>query len=313
MIPSSDEPTPAPQRPAFQWPPKPLDQAERAAAAALARAAELPLKLSESAAAPSRLAEWWREFEHAWLDPVAPPLDERARAAGWHADTPGDFCDRCGTGVGPFEADEFGCALCRGKRFPWSRCVRLGSYAPPLSEWIAEVKFTRWRTLGLRLGRLLGAQVRRVGAGGFDPARLAIVPVPMSLRRRLARGIDHSRVIAVGVARELGAPVLDALTRKHGPSQRAVAPSERSRNVARVMRPRRTLDLRGRHVLLIDDVMTTGATMRAAARALARAPRPPAAIWACTLAVTPDPHRRPATAEADGSAAGAGDSSRIEP
>ncbi len=286
---------PEPPRPAFLWPPKPLEQAEPDAAAAIARAPDSPLHLAESAASPSRLAEYWREFEHAWLDPIAPPLDERAAAAGWHADVPGDFCDRCGATVGLFEADEFGCALCRGRRFPWSRCVRLGSYEPPLSEWITEVKFTRWRALGLRLGRLLGAQVRRVGAGGFDTAHVVIVPVPMSLLRRLARGIDHSRVIAVGAARELGAPVIDALARKHGPSQRAVAPSDRSRNVARVMRPRRTRDLRGKHVLLVDDVMTTGATMRAAARALARAPHPPSAVWACTLAVTPDSNRRTTT------------------
>ena len=64
--------------------------------------------------------------------------------------------------------------------------MRLGAYAPPLAGWIGEVKFTRFGSLGVALGRLLGTQMQRAGPG---PGPIAIVPVPASVRRRIVRGI----------------------------------------------------------------------------------------------------------------------------
>lgn len=166
--------------------------------------------------------------------------------------------------------------------------MRLGRYEAPLSDWICEVKFTRWRVLGFELGRTLGRQLRAAGFAASNKA--VIVPIPTSFRRRVSRGIDHAAVIARGVSWELNVPLSRALKRKHRPSQRSVAISDRVRNVSGSMFLARSANLAGKAVLLIDDVMTTGATMRTAARALASSSqtRPPNAIWAAVLAVTPD-------------------------
>ncbi|MCB9838988.1 MAG: ComF family protein [Phycisphaeraceae bacterium] len=233
-------------------------------------------------------AGWWRSIERAWLCPIAEPVADRLIGAGWTREAPGACCDRCATTVGVGEADEFGCASCRDRRVPWDRAFRLGVYEGELREIILEVKFTRFRSAGVALGRLLGGVIRDSGAPVGD---LVVVPVPMSARRRLARGIDHASAIAHGASRELQAPMQTALRRAHRPSQRSVSLGARARNVAGTMRLRRGAEtgLRGRVVLLVDDVRTSGATLGTAARAIRGdgAGQGPLAVWVATVGVTP--------------------------
>lgn len=241
-------------------------------------------------------SNWWHAFERQWLEPTAMPLRVRAAEAGWAPDAAEAYCDRCGGSIGAFEATEFGCAACAGRRMRWQRIVRLGAYRDELAEWIQEAKFTRWRAQGIALGRWLGERVREAGfleaaeAAGLRPL---VVPVPTSFLRRMTRGIDHSRVIAMGVARELGVETRCVLRKRHRASQRSVAPSERERNVSGSIRAR-GVDLSGRMVLLVDDVMTSGATLRASARAVwgAGRERRPGGLWAAVVGVTPGIDRR---------------------
>jgi ComF family protein len=271
----------------FVWPPKPP-------ATAADSSPSTPSNQSLPLPAPSlltRLRSSLSEIEHAWLDPVALPLAQRIIQAEWHPDEPAAYCDRCGRDIGAYESDEVQCSRCARSRLPWDRCIRLGRYDAPLADWICEVKFTRWRVLGFELGRTLGKQLRAAGFTAANYPNAIIVPIPTSFRRRLSRGIDHAAVIARGVAWELELPLVRALKRKHRPSQRAVAFSDRVGNVSGSIHLRRThaKKLAGRTVLLIDDVMTTGATMRTAARALASSGTPPGAIWVAVAGVTPDP------------------------
>jgi len=241
-------------------------------------------------------------LERCWLTLAVEPIDARIAALGWAPDDPDAFCDRCGSSVGPAEPNEFGCAACRGRRLPWARLVRLGAYRPPVSAWVQEVKFSAAhhtaRSLGRRLGRRLLAHGLADGA-----QRVAIVPVGMPRLRRIRRGIDHGRAIALGVAAEVDAPVRPALGRTHRPSQRSVAPSDRAKNVRGSFRARwpRRWGAPDR-VVLIDDVRTSGATLRAATRALRAAIPGDPSVWVGVLAVS-DEHRR---AAADRAVAGGG-------
>jgi ComF family protein len=217
----------------------------------------------------------------------------RLAMCGWTGEAPGALCDRCGTSVGVGEADEFGCATCRDYRVPWDRAFRLGPYEDDLRAIILEVKFTRFRSAGMALGALLGKAIRD-GGGAFEP--VVVVPIPMSTRRRLARGIDHTAAIGRGASKELGAPMVMALARKHRPSQRTVSMSARSRNVAGTIRLRRGqgAGIKGRTVVLVDDVRTSGATLRAAARAIREggAGCAPKSVWVATVGVTPGRGRK---------------------
>jgi predicted amidophosphoribosyltransferase len=212
----------------------------------------------------------WASIEHVWLGLPAPPLPDRCAAAGLAPDVPDDYCPRCGRTTAPGEHNETpGCRRCAGKRPPWTRIVRLGEYTGPLREIVHDVKFTAWRRLGEDLGWALGGAIQAaLDAEGRAGEPAAIVPMATTFRRRMYRGIDHALAISRGVSRRMGYPIVRALGRTHGPSQLSVPLSRRRANVAgrfyadTAAIPEETL------AILIDDVMTSGATVAAACRAL---------------------------------------------
>ena len=242
----------------------------------------------------------WSAFERVWLGLVAPPLRQRMAHLGWAPDTPDRYCPRCAATVGPHESTPAGCPLCTAKRLPWVRAIRLGEYRPPLSLFVQEVKFTRWRRLGRELGTLLAESLSpALEEAGRDPEHLVVLPVPTTFRRRMTRGIDHTLVLARGTARSLGVPVRQPLRRAHRPSQLDVPPSQRSSNMAgafSAVRPkalaRAAAAGQAGTIVVIDDVTTTGATLRGTAAAVAKSlrslpvgKRPQ--IWIAVLAYTP--------------------------
>lgn len=264
----------------------------------------------------SRLGVMWREVEAAWLAPVSKPLDQRIDECAWAPDGPGAYCDRCGATIVEGErvrggvrgvdetksggGAEFSCASCRDTPPAWDRFVRLGPYVGELAEWVKEAKFTRNHWLAHSLGVLLAEAVRASGvlAGGAAlGGGVCVVPMPVSLRRRLSRGIDHAGAIASGLAERLDVRLERMLWREHRPTQRGLSPTAREENVAGSIHMRRGRSSAGKIVLVVDDVSTTGATLRAACSAVrdrkrrgsARSPR---LIVACCVAVTQEASRR---------------------
>lgn len=236
-----------------------------------------------------------RAIEREWLGFASEPLEERLRSANWTPEPRDRVCPRCARSVGAFGATPDGCDACAGTRPAWARVVRLGEYEGVLGEIVREVKFHRFRTLGVGIGRLLGQRLRHelVGAG-LEPSRTAIVPLPMSRRRYLERGIDHALAISRGVASATGGRIVRLLSRSHGPSQLAVPASDRKNNVSKTFRGRSGGAIpRGVEAwVIVDDVRTTGASLQAAARALReglakdgeRNGVRAAPIWGCVVA-----------------------------
>lgn len=227
----------------------------------------------------------WR-LERAWLSPTRAPLARRLGECDWAPDTFDAFCNRCGETSGPYETSEFGCSACAGRRVAWDRFVRLGAHAGPLRDWIHEVKFLRNARLGYELGVLLGERLRAAGVAAGE--RVFVAPVPAHWTRRIARGVDHAGVIALGVSEALRAPLVHALSRRWGKSQRAVPASARARNVSRafVARGRRGA-MRGATLVLVDDVRTTGATLESCVRAVRRVPENErfSGVWTAVVGV----------------------------
>lgn len=264
----------------FLWPPRPLTEP--------ATHAEPPLSPgrvpAQSVDEPRGIERAWIAIERAWLAPVREPLRRRIRESGWAPDELLAFCDRCAHTIGPHERHEFGCGACAARRMRWTRIVRVGSFENELREWVLEAKFHASHATALALGGQLGRRLRAAGADGLRGA--SVVPVPVDPVRRFLRGIDHTAWIAKGVGRELGIPVRRLLRARRGPSQRTVAPSAREANVRGRFVRRGGASRTAGPLIVIDDVLTTGATMQAAVRALGRAPKE---IWCGVVAVTPEP------------------------
>lgn len=192
------------------------------------------------------------------------------------------------------------CPECRERRLPWERCVRVAPYAGVIAEAVKEAKLTAFRRLARDLGRLLGERLgEALEAEGAPPHAAVLVPVPVSFWRRMERGLDHTMELARGAREVTGARIERALVRRDTPPQTLVSVAERARNVAGTMSRRPGVNLAGRLVVVLDDVRTTGSTLREACRAL----RTPAAgtereqvpLWAAVVAVTTAKTRREAS------------------
>lgn len=178
------------------------------------------------------------------------------------------FCVSCRTPfLNPAPLDNEGrCELCRRGLRGFDAAYSFGAYDGVLRDLIHLFKYARIRPLARPLGALLVSAIPR--EQGFD----AVVPVPLHWRRRLARGFNQSRLLAAAVAKRYGVPVTDALKRARATSTQAgLTHARRRANVAGAFAARRKEAVAGKRVLLVDDVMTTGATATACAAALKRA------------------------------------------
>ena len=166
------------------------------------------------------------------------------------------------------------CTICREAetRFNmvgFDNAYSYGSYEGVLRRLIQLFKYERIDTLAQPLGRFLVNGLPR------DLQFDCIVPVPLHWMRKWSRGFNQAELLARVLARHTALPIFSkALTRKRATSAQAgLSDAERQANTEGAFRvpPGRRAALQGRHVLLIDDVLTTGATLSAASRALRRA------------------------------------------
>lgn len=155
---------------------------------------------------------------------------------------------------------------------PLDRCLAMAVYEGPLPRMIRGYKDAGERRMASLFAELLADTALHAQSeaperyGGLVAQADALVFVPVTERAYRRRGFDHMEAVARPLARLLGMPLLDALA-KHGKTdQRELDREERqrqSRGVYQVVAP-----VAGMRLLLVDDVVTTGATMRAVAAAL---------------------------------------------
>ncbi len=140
-----------------------------------------------------------------------------------------------------------------------------------------------WRT-AREMGRWYGATLRESGL--YDDLDL-VVPLPLHPFKRIRRGYNQSEYIAEGIARTLGVPLARHAVRRcrNTPSQSLKPHRERAANVEGAFVVPRAGELAGRHILLVDDVMTTGATLLSCAEAILAA-APDCRISIAVLAVS---------------------------
>jgi ComF family protein len=175
-------------------------------------------------------------------------------------------CPHCGSTVGPHLDLDEGCPACRKEAFVFGGVVRMGPYDGLLREVILRMK--HWT--GEELTEVIGAIWARKIAERVRPLHAdMVVPVPLHWSRRWWRGFNQSDILAACLSRELRVPCVRALRReRRGSQQKQLSGPARRDNVHRAFQCRAGFDFSNRTILLVDDVMTSGATANESARAL---------------------------------------------
>jgi ComF family protein len=178
------------------------------------------------------------------------------------------LCIRCGA---PLPRSSLGdvCARCLANPPPWSNICAVGQYEGLLRDLLLRAKYRGDRSACRLLGRLLAEKLDARGMDGFRPELILPMPLhPMRLRRR---GFNQCQEIAEPVSRLLGMPRCPHLARRIAatPPQTGLRRNERLRNLERAF----SVDpaVRGRRLLILDDTITTGTTLRRLARCLLQA------------------------------------------
>jgi ComF family protein len=179
-------------------------------------------------------------------------------------------CPRCALPFGPFADVDEGCAACRGRSLGFDASLALGPYDQEIRDLCLRLKHERDAWLAPWLSDLLVEALS--DALGHLPPDAWIVPVPLHHWRHWRRGYNQAEALAHGLARRLNLQVHQTLRRVIATPQLAeLGPTERVQVMHGAFRTRARRELTGRTVLLVDDVLTTGATCGAAARELKKA------------------------------------------
>jgi ComF family protein len=181
-----------------------------------------------------------------------------------------EACPRCGSTVGPFANVEGGCVICREVTLHFERVIRMGPYEGLLRDVILRMKHAQGEVLAELVGQLW---FDKIGPTLKQFAIDQVVPVPLHWWRYWRRGYNQSAVLARVLARGLGVPLKKRCLRRvrATPSQTEQTPAGRWQNMRGAFWARASSDLRGKTILLVDDVLTTGSTCSEAARALRQA------------------------------------------
>lgn len=181
------------------------------------------------------------------------------------------LCVQCGE---PFEitgAKDSRCGACIANPPPWAQARAVWHYDDGSRPVIAALKYAD-RT---ELAALLGATMARVGAELFADPDCFIVPVPLHRWRLLSRTYNQAALLARRIACDTGRPLLvDALIRRRAtPPQQGLNRAKRLTNVATAfaIRPNCITKINNKIIILVDDVLTTGATLAACTRTLYKA------------------------------------------
>jgi ComF family protein len=206
------------------------------------------------------------------------------------------LCTRCGDAMG-MESARFAaamgvseCTMCRLAPPQFDRAVSFANYEDEMRRMLHLLKFEGMRGVAEHvLGDAMAGAARKLRGDAAD--ELVVVPVPLFAAREKARGFNQARLLAEAAVKRLrraepgwglrlGSGVLERV--KDTQALYALNPTQRRASLKGAFRVANVEAVRGREVLLIDDIMTTGATARECARVLKRAGA--AKVWVVTAA-----------------------------
>ncbi|MBO8137691.1 MAG: ComF family protein [Desulfotomaculum sp.] len=189
------------------------------------------------------------------------------------------YCCRCGRPVNKGSL----CRECIEREWPFTAARSVGPYAGPLKEAVHRLKYQGKKQLAQPLGRLMVQQV----TGEMLYRRVdMVVPIPVTGEKLRNRGFNQARLLARVVAGGLDKPLADILVKyRDTVPQAQLNRQEREKNTRDTFKLAKNVNIYQKKLLLIDDVITTGSTISAAADVLRQAGA--GEVLVLTLAATP--------------------------
>ena len=211
-------------------------------------------------------------------------LDAAPVCPGCAADLPWirGSCSQCAAPLPAALAEGPGCGRCQLEPPPFDAAVAPFHYRFPIDAAIKAFKFRRRLHYAPAFAALLAGAANRL-PNGID----GILPVPLHWRRQALRGFNQARELCLPLRDVLGAPLIEQVRRRRPtPYQSGLDAAARRRNLRDAFVPRGRLN--ARHVLIVDDVLTTGATCAQLAKLLRGEGVCRVSVLAVARAATPD-------------------------
>ncbi|TNH07589.1 phosphoribosyltransferase family protein [Testudinibacter sp. TR-2022] len=189
------------------------------------------------------------------------------------------YCGSCGAELA---FDTLHCGKCLTDPPPWQRLVTISHFQPPLSDLIHAFKFQRQFQLDRTLARLLLLAVKQAQRAHGLPLPEVLLPVPLHPLRQWQRGYNQAGLLAQQLSHWLNIPNDNRLLQRlrHTPPQRGLDSKQRRNNLKKafVINPKIS-EIDYRSVAIIDDVITTGATMAELCRLLQKCGIQQIQVW----------------------------------
>ena len=157
-------------------------------------------------------------------------------------------------------------------QIPIERATALFYYEPhaETANILYEMKYKNHPEIGEVMGRMMA---RELQMSNFFEGIDGIIPVPLAKKRQRQRGYNQSHELAKGISEVTGLPIYNKVVRRNTfeGSQTSLGRWERNENVEQVFELKEASTVQGKHLLIVDDVVTTGATVIACAKELCKA------------------------------------------
>lgn len=185
-------------------------------------------------------------------------------------------CAQCGLFLGSAVAlhGTALCGFCRRDSFEFEQARSFGWYEGVLGDLIRRFKYDSWHPLALPLARCLHTASQRFAAPGAAAVKFdLLLPVPLHRTRQRSRGYNQAQLLAEQLAKLTRVPLAarNCVRVRDTKPQTGLRGAERRKNVRGAFAVNKPEQVKGASILLIDDVLTTGATLDACAVALRRA------------------------------------------
>lgn len=130
---------------------------------------------------------------------------------------------------------------------------------------IGNFKYKHFTQIGKHIGKTLGKELTKINES-FD----AVVPIPLHKKKLNSRGFNQSELLGSPLAKELNIPLFShsLIRNTNSKTQTRKSRIDRWQNVHQIFEVNHSYALKGKHILLVDDILTTGATLEAAAKQL---------------------------------------------